>query len=147
MNRKDILKSIIEEQDKLIDNLNNSVNRYTVASDIDEESTHDPEDFSQQTQAKDMQLRYEKLRNDAQQQLNFLHSEINEVHDKIEAGSLIETDKNYFFVGASVPLFEFNEKEVIVLSEEAPVFQELKDKSVGDTVKVGDEKYTITSIS
>lgn len=147
MNRKDILKSIIEEQDKLIDNLNNSVNRYTVASDIDEESTHDPEDFSQQTQAKDMQLRYEKLRNDAQQQLNFLHSEINEVHDKIEAGSLIETDKNYFFVGASVPLFEVNEKEVIVLSEEAPVFQELKDKSVGDTVKVGDEKYTITSIS
>lgn len=146
MNRKDILKSIIEEQDKLIDNLNNSVNRYTVASDIDEESTHDPEDFSQQTQAKDMQLRYEKLRNDAQQQLNFLHSEINEVHDKIEAGSLIETDKNYFFVGASVPLFEVNEKEVIVLSEEAPVFQELKDKSVGDTVKVGDEKYTITSI-
>lgn len=147
MNRKDIIKSIIEEQDKLIDNLNNSVNRYTVASDIDEESTHDPEDFSQQTQAKDMQLRYEKLRNDAQQQLNFLHSEINEVHDKIEAGSLIETDKNYFFVGASVPLFEVNEKEVIVLSEEAPVFQELKDKSVGDTVKVGDEKYTITSIS
>lgn len=146
MNRKDIIKSIIEEQDKLIDNLNNSVNRYTVASDIDEESTHDPEDFSQQTQAKDMQLRYEKLRNDAQQQLNFLHSEINEVHDKIEAGSLIETDKNYFFVGASVPLFEVNEKEVIVLSEEAPVFQELKDKSVGDTVKVGDEKYTITSI-
>lgn len=147
MNRKDIIKSIIEEQDKLIDNLNNSVNRYTVASDIDEESTHDPEDFSQQTQAKDMQLRYEKLRNDAQQQLNFLHSEINEVHDKIEAGSLIETDKNYFFVGASVPLFEVNEKEVIVLSEEAPVFQELKDKSVGDMVKVGDEKYTITSIS
>lgn len=55
MKRDLILEKLIAEQRKVIESLQQSVNQYKSASDMDEESTHDPEDFSQQSQAKDMQ--------------------------------------------------------------------------------------------
>lgn len=147
MNRKNIITKIIEEQNKVIANLNASVERYATASDIDEESTHDPDDFSQQTQAKDMQLRYEKMKGDAMQQLQFLEKEGENIHDEIEEGALIETDKKIFFVGISVSVFEIEDKEVVSFSEDAPIFKEMKGKNSGDQFKIGDETFMIKSIS
>ncbi|MCB4234165.1 hypothetical protein LDL59_01015 [Kaistella anthropi] len=49
MKRDLILEKLIAEQRKVIESLQQSVNQYKSASDMDEESTHDPEDFSQQS--------------------------------------------------------------------------------------------------
>ena len=76
MKRADIIAVIIEEQKAVVDSLKQTVNRYKIASDLDEESTHDPEDFSHQTQAKDMQLRYEKTLKEAELSLAFLENEL-----------------------------------------------------------------------
>ncbi len=143
MKRKDIINIIIDEQNVVIKSLQQSVDRYKTASDLDEESTHDPEDFSHQTQAKDMQLRYEKMLNEAEQNLYFLEGEHKITHDKIERGVLIETDKNYLFVGISVPSFVLEDKEVMSFSEHAPVFQNIKGKNKGDTVEVGSKSLKI----
>ena len=61
MKREEILDKIIEEQQRVIDSLKQSVDRYKTASDLDEDDTSDPDDLARQTEAKDMQLRYEKL--------------------------------------------------------------------------------------
>ena len=50
MKREAIIKIIIEEQKVVIESLQKSVEQYKIASDLDEESTHDPEDFSHQTE-------------------------------------------------------------------------------------------------
>ena len=147
MKRADIIAVIIEEQKAVVDSLKQTVNRYKIASDLDEESTHDPEDFSHQTQAKDMQLRYEKTLKEAELSLAFLENELKEKHDKVEKGALVETDKNYLFVGISVPSFQFENKEVIAFSDQAPVFQNIKGKSKGDTVEVGANSLTIINFS
>lgn len=146
MNRKDIINKIIEEQKKVIESLENSVERYRTASDIDEESTHDPEDFSRQTEAKDMQLRYEKMLNNAEIELNFLEKETDLSHEIIENGSIIETEKNFYFVGISVPVISADKKQIISFSEDAPIFQNLKGKKTGNDVKIGDNKEVISSI-
>lgn len=147
MKRVDIITIIIEEQKVVIDSLEQTVERYKIASDLDEESTHDPEDFSQQTQAKDMQLRYEKMLKEANQSLAFLETELKEMHEKIEKGTLIETDKNFLFVGISVPVFTFEDKEVVAFSDHAPVFQNIKGKNRGDTVTVGSNTLQIIDFS
>ena len=147
MKRADIITIIIEEQKVVIDSLKQTVERYKIASDLDEESTHDPEDFSQQTQAKDMQLRYEKTLMEAEQSLTFLENELKQSHDKIEKGTLIETDQSFLFVGISVPPFKFENKEVIAFSDHAPVFQNIKGKSKGDTVEVGSKSLQIIDFS
>jgi len=146
MNRKDIINKIIEEHKKVIESLENSVERYRTASDIDEESTHDPEDFSRQTEAKDMQLRYEKMLNNAEIELNFLEKETDLSHEIIENGSIIETEKNFYFVGISVPVISADKKQIISFSEDAPIFQYMKGKKTGDEVKIGDNKEVISSI-
>lgn len=147
MKRTDIIHIIIEEQNAVIDSLKQSVDRYKIASDLDEESTRDPEDFSQQTQAKDMQLRYEKMLKEAERNLSFLEGELKLTHDKIEKGTLVETDKNFLFVGISVPVFKFENKEVIAFSDQAPVFQNIKGKNKGQTVEVGPNVLQIIDIN
>ena len=146
MNRQDILEKIIEEQNKVVESLEQSVERYKIASDLDEESTHDPEDFSHQTEAKDMQLRYEKMLREAQQSMDFLINEKDENHEVVEEGALIETDDNYLFIGVSVPRFQAGRKEVVSLSTEAPIFESLKGKKVGETLQLGAQELIIKSI-
>ncbi|MGZ5197309.1 MAG: hypothetical protein ACXWVZ_05240 [Kaistella sp.] len=147
MKRNLIISQLIEEQGKVVESLQQSVNQYKTASDMDEESTHDPEDFSHQTEAKDMQLRFEKMLAEAEENLNFLTSEQNAAHETIEKGSVIETDQSYLFVGISVPVFKIEGKDVISFSEEAPVFEEIKGKTNGDSFRIGDNSHVIQSIA
>ena len=146
MKRKDIITKIIEEQKKVIESLESSVERYRIASDLDEESTHDPEDFSRQTEAKDMQLRYEKMLRNAESEMVFLEKETELSHETIENGSIIETEKNFYFVGISVPVIKLKEKQIISFSEDAPIFQNMKGKKTGVEVKIGDNKEIISAI-
>lgn len=147
MKRAEILERIIEEQTKIIANLKDSVERYRIASDIDEDSTLDPEDLSRQAEMKDMQLRFEKMLREANVELAFMKDEEKNSHSEIEKGSLVETDKNFLFVGISVPSFKFYEKDVVSFSEGAPIFQKLKGKKVGDKVEIGPNVLEIKSIS
>ena len=147
MKRDLILEKLIAEQRKVIESLQQSVNQYKSASDMDEESTHDPEDFSQQSQAKDMQLRFEKMLSEAEENLSFLMNEKESSHHVIEKGSVIETDKNFLFVGISVPVFKIDGKEVISFSDNAPIFEGFKGKKIGDSVKIGDHSYEIQVIA
>ena len=146
MKRDLIIEQLIAEQRKVIESLQQSVNQYRTASDMDEESTHDPEDFSHQTQAKDMQLRFEKMLSEAEENLSFLMNEKESSHHVIEKGSVIETDKNFLFVGISVPAFDIDGKEVISFSDNAPIYEGFKGKKIGDRVKIGDNSYEIQSI-
>ncbi|MFC6269103.1 hypothetical protein [Frigoriflavimonas asaccharolytica] len=147
MERKKILKRIIEEQNNIIENLENSVARYKIASNLEENSASDPEELSHQAEAKDMQLRYENMLRIEEQNLAFVETEMEENHTEIENGALISTEKNYLFVGISVPVFEFEGKKVVSFSDDAPIFKIVEDKKIGDTIMMGDQKLEIKSIN
>lgn len=147
MDKSKIISAIIDEQEKVINNLKSSVERYKTESDLDENQTLDPEDYARQSEAKDMQLRYEKLLKIAKQNLQILEKSTSEVHTEIEVGTLIETDKNYIFVGVSVPVFKYAEKDVISVSEDAPIFKTLKSKKTGDAVEFGKNTLKIISFN
>ncbi|WP_300673555.1 hypothetical protein [Soonwooa sp.] len=146
MNRIAVMDAIIDEQQKVIDNLKYSVNRYETASDLEEDSTIDPDDLSQQVQAKDMQLRFEQLLNKAQDEMSFLVVERDLSHTEIEKGSLVVLDNVIVFVGLSVPKFEFDKQSVISFSTDAPAYKNIEDKKIGDKVELGNQSYTIKEI-
>ena len=147
MDKVKIISAIIEEQQKVINGLKSSAERYKSEADLDEDQTQDPEDYSRQNEAKDMQLRYEKLLLTAQKYWNILEKAKSENYTEIEIGTLIETDKNYIFVGISLPVFKYEGKDVISVSEEAPVFQNLKSKTLGDTLELGNNNFKIISFN
>lgn len=147
MKREKILKKIFEEHNKIIENLNLSIRQYKTESDLDENEINDPEDFSRQNEAKDMQLRYEKMLKKEKLNQVFVLSEIEKHHSKIEKGSVIETNKNIFFVGISLPTFKNMEKEIVCFSENAPVFLAFKGKKIGDHLEIGIQNYIIININ
>lgn len=147
MDKATILSKIIDEHQKVIDNLKSSVERYKHESDMDEDNTLDPDDYARQNEAKDMQLRFEKMLNEAKQNLKFLEDSKTEIKDKIEAGTLVETDKNYLFVGVSVPVFKFENKDVISFSEDAPIYKNVKNRKIGDIFEIGKNSFEILKIN
>lgn len=146
MNKKEVLDKIIEEQQSVIENLKESVERYKTASDLEENSAADPDELSRQAEAKDMQLRFEQLLSEAEYNLSEIEDEKEKSRTEAEAGSLIETDKICFFIGISVPKFELEGKDVISVSEEAPIAKEMEGKTAGDSFKMGDQELKILSI-
>ena len=147
MNKKEIINKIIEIQNNVIDNLKESAIDYKSASNIDENDNIDPEDFSHQEEAKDMQLRYEQMTIQAKNNLEVLESYINKNCSTIEAGALVETESLFLFIGISISQFTFNGKNVITFSEQAPIFSMLKEKSIGQKIAIGMIENTILSIS
>lgn len=147
MDKAIILSQIIDEYQKVIDNLKASVERYKNASDLDEDDTSDPDDLARQTEAKDMQLRFQKMLNEAKQNLKFLEDSKMEIKENIEAGTLVETDKNFLFVGVSVPVFKFADKDVISFSEDAPIYKNVKNRKIGDIFEIGKNSFEILKIS
>ncbi len=147
MKREEILSRILDEQYKVIANLQNSVNLYKKESDKDEDDTSDPDDYARQTEAKDMQLRFEKMLSKEKSDLNFVLGEKDKGYTVAEHGALIETDKNYFFLGVALPAFKYNDKEVYCISPEAPVYAKIRGKKEGDSLQLGDRTLEITGIS
>ena len=147
MDKKKLLDKIIEEQEKIIENMEVNVERFRKASDLDEDSTLDSQDFSNQAQAKEMQLRFEQFLRSSQQDLDFLKNLPQEKTDKIERGSVIQTDTFYFFVGVSTANFKFDGKEVICFTEQAPIFKKIQQKNAGDSFKMGENELKILDIN
>jgi len=147
MNKSEIINKIIFEQNLVIKNLENSVARYKTASDIDENDSMDPEDFSHQDEAKEMQMRYEQIVLQEKNNLELLENFKTKISSKIENGALIDTEDLYIFIGISLQQFELNGKKVLTISEQAPIYNTIKDKNIGDKITIGSTENTIVSIS
>jgi transcription elongation GreA/GreB family factor len=70
-----------------------------------------------------------------------------EQQSEIQAGSLVETDKGYFFIAISLGIVEVNKEKVIVISPAAPLGQALLGLSVGDSLTFNNQDYSIKSVS
>ena len=54
MDKAKILSAIIDEQEKVINNLKASIERYKQESNMDEDNTLDPDDYARQNEAKEL---------------------------------------------------------------------------------------------
>lgn len=147
MIKNEVLSAIIKEQQIILDDIKKTINVYETTADIDEDNTLDPEDYSHQTEAKEMQLRFQEKLKEEQAILDFLETHKNRVVHTVESGALIETEAHYIFIGVSVRSTTVNNKDALSVSEKAPIVNSLKGKEVGEKIVIGDKEYTILSIS
>jgi hypothetical protein len=83
----------------------------------------------------------------AKTNLDILESYKNKNCATLVAGALVETEDLYLFIGISTPQFILNDKNVITISEQAPIYSLLKEKVVGEKITIGKIENTILSIS
>lgn len=144
--KEKILNFLITDLEKSVVTFENAIAELKGLSDLDENATKDPEDFSHQNVSRDMEMRYnvqlEQARHDLVAVKQLMHRE----NSTISPGALIETDKRWFFVGLSSPAIKVNDKELICFTTSAPVYRMLEGKKAGELFTLGKEKFQIVNI-
>lgn len=69
-----------------------------------------------------------------------------DVHEEVELGAIVVTDKETFFVSASIEGFTVDGKSVFGLSTEAPLYKAMEGKREGDSFSYNSNTYTIKEI-
>lgn len=146
MDKKEIISNIIEEHQKTIENLENSINKYTQASDLDEDNTLDPEDYSHQNEAEEIKHRFEQMVIQEKKNKEILSDFTTKSCQSIEPGAFVDLGELYLFMGISIHPFTINDINVHTISEDAPIYSLLKGKTIGDEIVLGSSTYSIKNI-
>jgi hypothetical protein len=71
---------------------------------------------------------------------------ITTIHNTVQRGSVVVTDREIFFVSVSIEQFRVNGLSIFGLSTDSPLYQVMASKSKGDTFSYKDVTYTIKDI-
>ena len=103
---------------------------------------------------------YETSREMVQQEINNLQVQLNEnlkalnslklintnQHSVIGLGSLVETEKGFFYIAVSLGEIRFQEKKIFVISIESPLAKAMHGKSKGDEFILNNLKQSIINL-
>lgn len=146
MDKSEILRLIRSQLENNVNELTSSLDTYRTGSDMDEDDTRDPEDFSQQNESRDMVHLMQQQLDNANDLVNRLDHFGQKEFSTIEPGALVETNKNIFFIGLSFPSFQADGKEIIGISPESPAYMAIKGMEEGDNFKIGNNDHTIINV-
>ncbi len=144
---KNALKKVmISNYENIIAELKEELATKKGSSDLDENDTLDPEDYSTQTVSNVMvdllKEQVAKTKKDLEriQQIDF------SLKEEATVGALVTTDMFNFFLGVATVPFLYEHKQIVGVSVSAPIFVNIKGKKVGDTFTFSGHLYTIHSI-
>lgn len=66
--------------------------------------------------------------------------------EKIEAGSIVKTNLNTFFISASLGLVDFQGQKLMLISAISPLASALLDKKSGEQITFNSRTYTIEKV-
>ena len=146
IDKKALKKVMISNYENIIAELKEELATKKGSSDLDENDTLDPEDYSTQTVSNVMvdllQEQVAKTKKDLEriQQIDFSPKE------EAMVGAIVTTDMFNFFLGVATVPFLYEHKQIVGVSVSAPIFVNIKGKKVGDTFTFSGHLYTIHSI-
>jgi len=146
MNKGEVKRLIEEYQLKYITHLENSIQEKRVTVDIDESEVLDPEDYSRQTETGNLVLRLKQQVSVAKETLKLLQEISLESKNKVVMGSLVQTEELILYISIPTKTIDYKGKDLIGISIHAPIYRTMINKSVGDTIILGDKKYSILNI-
>lgn len=68
------------------------------------------------------------------------------VHQRVEFGAIIKTDKTVFFIAVGLGLIKFDGQELVVISTKVPIFEAMRAKTLGDIFMFNQASYIIQDI-
>ncbi|HWV70914.1 MAG TPA: hypothetical protein VN040_04340 [Pseudosphingobacterium sp.] len=142
--KTEMLRACIKKHQSVIDDFKTGIKEL-----LDTEKVDDPEDakLNDATVLEINQL-VEQLRfaNEEMETLNGLSAVGGSKHDYVKLGSVVVTDKDIFFVSASVERFEVAGLSVFGLSVKSPLFKAMEGLKVRDNFTYGTRNYHIIDL-
>ena len=104
--------------------------------------------------------KYETSREMVQQEINNLQIQLNEnlkarnslqiinvnPHQNVGLGSLVETDKGFFYIAVSLGEISLQKQKIFLISPESPLAKALNGNKTGDTISLNGNIQTIKNI-
>lgn len=73
--------------------------------------------------------------------------DVSQLHTVIGNGSLVETEKNFFFIAVALGKLEIDDnKNYYSISTDAPIYEYLKGKKAGDSFTFNNLTYSIVNV-
>lgn len=146
MNKQALHAFLIESQKGIIRDLEDKIATESTMADIDENDTIDPEDLSHQAESATLkQLFTQKLAKAKADLANLEHVDFSPKTSALP-GAVVSTEKFHFVLGYAAIPFEFENKTMVGVSVDSPIFPEIKGKQIGDVFAYSDNTYTIVEI-
>ena len=146
--KQNIKSEVLRQFDLKIKDISNAVKSLKESRDADTKSSAG--DKHETSRAK-IQTEIDQLSKqliNAQRQKNILSiidtSHLNSIAD---VGSLVETNKGYFFISTGWGRIQIQDENYFVISIESPIGRLLKNKKKGDSIQFRDTAYDILSVS
>ena len=76
----------------------------------------------------------------------FMQIDLDESSDMIRSGSLVQTNKGYFFISIALPKVMVDGIAVIAISPQSPLGQKLMGHSKGDVIEMNGMSHTIVEV-
>ncbi len=150
MDKKELKAHLIEIQTEVIDDLKAEISSYHQGADLDEEDTLDPEDYSHQTEAGNIERNLKQLLLEAESELRALEVLNDSPKKFIGPGSLLHLKgkkEMYLYVSIAALPFEHDGEHILTMSLHAPIYPLLEKKKVGEKIKLGRNSFELLDIS
>ena len=145
MNKSEILQIIHDKLSAKIDNLERLIAETRASNNETKSSMGD---------------KFETSREMVQQEINTLQIQLNEnrnsrnslktintnLHQTIGLGSLVQTEKGFFYIAVSLGEIISNEQKIFVISTESPLGKALYGKKKGDEILLNNMKQTVNTV-
>jgi hypothetical protein len=139
-------ESLVKNFQEVVHHLKDELEVNKSMSDLEEGDTLDPEDYSKQNESNDMiqilknQLSKTLVEIDKLARIDFTHKE------KVGTGAVVKTEKFMFFIGVAISPFAYEGNQIVGISTDAPIYNSIRDKKVGDSYEFSGMKDTIIAI-
>lgn len=145
MNKPEILKIVQQKLSEKIENLERMIAETRASNNETKSSMGD---------------KYETTREMVQQEINNLQIQLNEnvraknsltflntnLHQTIGLGSVIQTEKGFFYIAVSLGEIKFDEKKIFVISTESPLGKILNGRKKGNEFSLNNLNQKILEI-
>jgi hypothetical protein len=146
MNKETVRETMLSHQQEIINELSEQISTVHTMVDIDEEMTHDPEDYSHQFESNEIEQLIKVQLNKAKSGLQHLESIDFGPKNTVTAGALVKTNKMKFFIGFPTVPFDAGEDHIVGISLGSPIYPMMANKKVGDSFTFSGNEYNIESI-
>lgn len=139
-------QAMLTMYETIIHELKEELKAKDTLANIDEDNTLDPEDYSHQTESREMKMLLQKQLDKAL--LDYEKVKNIDFSEKQEAGvgALVTTDMFNFILGVATTPFLFGNMQVVGVSTEAPIYRNLLGRKVGDSFQFSGNQYNINNV-
>lgn len=146
MKKTDVLAHLQQAQQMIVQELSDKMATVHSMVDLDETNTLDPEDYSHQYEAGEMEQLIRVQLNKARRQLEMFDALDFTAKTRVAPGAYIETDQFNCLVAYATPPFQVDGKTVVGISVDSPIYAAMLGKKAQDSFSFGGKTYQILHI-